>query len=148
MPLDSIFDDGLSDEPLFESEAELKKQVKILERQIKKEQRWHDAEIASLREQIRDLITKNMDLTEANKIFAKGLEYLKREQYTVTETHMWFSGGKTMKERIIEITGDLQKRVVAITPLRISPQGHLLEAIIVTEYISKTKPQPTKLFKD
>lgn len=135
-----LFNDELSDEPLFESEAELKREIKRLERQIKKEQKWHDAEIDALRGQIRELLTKNMELNETNHLFAKGLDALKRDTLIITTPHHWIRRGVegSLKNRITQLVMD-GKRIVSTCPINISPQGDVMEVIIVTEHIDRTK---------
>lgn len=126
--------------------TELKKSVNSLKRELKKKDEWHEKEIVELRSQIRDLLTKNFELTEANNIFAKGLQVLKREEKIISEVHTWNMYGKqTLAVRIEQLTAhptfgyDPKRRVVSVTPTKISSHGDVVEALIITEHIEKRK---------
>jgi len=135
-------------EEFLQSEAELRRENKRLLRLMKKAEKWHDKEIDGLRGQIRELLEKNMDLTETCNLFARGIDRLKDEKHIITESHHWTrKGARGLKERIGDFTND-GKRIVTIVPMFTDPQGHTTEALIVTEHIEKTKPKPTKLFND
>jgi len=138
--------ESLPEDEMFTSEAELKREIKRLERQIKKEQKYHDLELDSFRGQIRDLLAKNMELTETLNIFAKGLENLKKE-YILTETHYYSRRGVMDLTRRIEELVKHDKRIVAIVPMHQDAHGYTTEALIITEHTTKVKPI-TKLFKE
>lgn len=153
--------DAHEEQPLFTSEDELKKKVTKLERELKKHDEanqktlraqaklgerallntvsFYESELQTLREQIRQLFEKNLELHETSKIFVKGLEHLKKDGITVTLTHHWTRRGtKGMKERITELVLD-GKKIVALMPLSINPQGDTIEGIIVTEHTDRAK---------
>lgn len=135
--MNDIFED---EEPEFlDDTIELKKEIARLKRQLTKEQKYHDQDMQALRAQIGDLLEKNMALTEANNIFARGLDALRRENNKiVTETTYWHRGGKDLDKRIQEIVG-LGKRIVAVCPLETSPHGQITGALIITEHFDKNK---------
>lgn len=159
--MDDIFDDGLPGDELFPDEHELKKEIKRLNRQltkfreeqakdinklIKQHERalintsvLHESQLEHLREQIRELFEKNHELHETSKLFLKGLEHLKQEGIKITTTHHWNRKGVhgSLAERVKQLT--LDKRIVSICPLHVSPQGDVLEALIVTEHIDKMR---------
>jgi len=137
----------LPEDEFLKTEQELRREIKRLERLATKTEKWHISEIAGLRAQIRDLLEKNMELSETCNLFAKGLENLKRE-YIVTEIHHWTrKGSRGLKERLLDFIAE-GKRIKTVTPVYTDPQGHMVEAIIVTEHRTKIKPPPTKLFKE
>lgn len=148
MAHEDLFDDDDLDDQFISSDLELKKEISRLKRQIKKDQKWHDHEILALRGQVRDLVEKNMQLTEANNIFARGLEHLRKDSRVVTEATYWHRGGKDLSDRIKEIASQ-GKRIVAMVATEQSSHGHATHVTIVTEYYEKVKsttPDPRKLF--
>ena len=156
------FNESFQDEELFPDEHELKKKIQKLNNQLRKVEKEHQTElkrqeklskrvienlieehnnsISTLREQLRELLEKNLDLSEACKVFAKGIENLKKDGITVTLSHRWSRKGVegTIEKRISQLAMD-KKRIVAILPMIVSPRGETLEAVIVTEHFEKYK---------
>lgn len=132
-------DEHLPEEEFLKTEQELRREIGRLNRLARKTEKWHEQEVASLRAQIRDLLTKNMELSETCNLFAKGLDRLKQDTVIVTIAHHWTRrGAKGLKERIAEFALD-GKRIVSICPTNISPQGDTMEAVIVTEHTDRLK---------
>jgi hypothetical protein len=130
---------------MFEDESDLKKEINKLKRWEKRLKLEHEMEIDTLRTQIQDLIKKNWELTEANNIFARGLEQLKQDHKIITESHTHHViDTEGIKKKIQEITmpkfgPDLKKRVVGIITLKANNRNEATEILIVTEHIDKTK---------
>lgn len=153
LPMDDDFNDlpdpdELMDKQmkaLYEDESDLRKEINKLKRWEKKLKAEHEQELFALRMQIQDLFKKNWELTEANNIFARGLEQLKQEQRIITESHTHHViDTEGIKKKIQELTmpkfgPDLKRRVVGIITLKANSRNEATEILIVTEHLDKTK---------
>jgi len=148
----SFLDEDPEEEDFLRSEMELKKEVNSLKRQIKKIIQEHDKEIQDLRDQKRELLAKNWELSETCNLFAKGLDHFRKELRVITETTTWDrKGARGIEQRIGDLIQDSDKRIVAIAPLLIDAHGQLLKALIVTEKYTKVQSAKSignKLFKN
>lgn len=137
--------DELTDKQFLQDDSELKKEVNKLKRWNKRLQEEHELEVNNLRLQIQQLLAKNFDLTEANNIFARGLEQLKQDQRIITESHTHHViDTEGIKKKINELTmpkfgPDLKRRVVGIITLKANSRNEATEVMIVTEHIDKAK---------
>lgn len=133
------------DSPILEDESELKKEINKLKRWEKKLRQEHELEIDHLRLQIQELLAKNFDLTEANNIFARGLEQLKQDQTIITESHTHHViDTDGIKKKIQELTmpkfgPNLKREIVAMITLKANSRNEATEILIVTKHIDKVR---------
>lgn len=153
------FDDF--DDEFLPDELELKRQVAKLKRELKKavkdgekrlkvadkihkarttnRQLLHDQEIAALRDQIRMLIEKNLELGDACKVFAKGIENLKKEGITVIATELWTrKGAQNLEVRVAQLAS-IGRTNISVVTNRVDHHGYTIEALIISQYIDKYK---------
>jgi hypothetical protein len=123
-----------------EQSKDTSKLIKQQEKALRNMDEFYQQQLEDLREKNRELFEKNLELHETSKIFVKGLEHLKRDGILVTQTHHWTRRGVngSLKERINQLVLD-GKRIVSSCPTCISPQGDVVEAIIITEHLDKHK---------
>jgi|ERR1044072_863988 hypothetical protein len=130
---------------MFEDESDLRKEINKLKRWEKKLRAEHEQEVFALRLQIQELFKKNWELTEANNIFARGLEQLKQDQKIITDSHIHHViDTEGIKKKIQDLTmpkfgPDLKRRIVGIITLKANSRNEATEILIVTEHIDKTK---------
>jgi hypothetical protein len=144
-------DDNELKKEIIKLKRELKKQAELHEKEIKRlnkmnervlinNEEWHVRNILSLREEIRELFEKNLELHETSKIFVKGLEHLKKDGIRVTQSHIWSRKGVhgSLEARVAQLAMD-GKRVMSVCPMQVSHQGETMTALIVTEHFDKNK---------
>lgn len=146
---DNLDPDELMDKQmkaLYEDESDLRKEINKLKRWEKKLKAEHEQELFVLRLQIQDLFKKNWELTEANNIFARGLEQLKQEQRIITQSHVHHViDMQGIKSKIDELTKtpafgpDTKRRIVSMITLKANSRNEATEILITTEHIEKVK---------
>ena len=144
-PFDHLGD--YQDKPEFMDDIEnLQKEISKLKRWEKKLKQTHELDISYLRDQIQQLLAKNFDLTEANNIFARGLEQLKQENRIITQSHLHHViDAEGIKKKIEELTApptfgpDLKRRIVSMIVLEANSRNQATKVLIVTEHIEKPK---------
>lgn len=136
---------------MFEDEGDLRKEINKLKRWDKKIREQYDTEISRLRLQIRELFEKNFDLTEANHIFAKGLEQLRQDNRVVTTSHIHHViDRESIKKYIDDLTKppafgtDKKMRIVSTAVIKSDSRSQATEILIVTEHIEKLKKKEDK----
>jgi hypothetical protein len=122
-----------------EFEKDLMTAEKINKARLENQEMWYENQLSSLREQIKMILEKNMELGEACKVFAKGVENLKKDGIVTTRTTTWErKGAQGLDITISRLVLD-GKRIKTIFPTRVDHHGYTIEAMIVTEHIEKYK---------
>jgi len=123
-----------------EQAADTKKLIKQHERALLNTVEFYNEELEKLRDQVRELFERNLELHETSKIFVKGLEHLKRDGIRVTQTHFWSRKGVhgSLEHRINQLSLD-NKRVIFACATKVDHHGEIIEAVIATEHFDKHK---------
>lgn len=150
------------DDEFLPDEHELRKKIKKLTKELKEEEitnrkkqrndeviynarlenqkLWYEDQISTLRDQIQTMIEKNWELNDACKVFAKGIENLKKEGVIMTATETWNRKGVngSLEVRIAQLAS-IGRTNISVIPHRVDHHGYTVEAIIVSQYIEKYK---------
>lgn len=123
-----------------EQAADTKKLMKFQERALLNTSALYENQLEHLREQIRALLEKNLELSETSKIFVKGLQHLKQDGILVTQSITWERKGvHGTIDTVIARLAINGARIVAICPMQVTHQGETIKALIVVEHMEKKK---------